>query len=109
MTMRYTSNQGAPYPDVDEPLNNVNDWIFAIAQFFEKRAGARYSTFTELSNKHGSPSAGDSAFITSTKQLWVFDGSAWQRVYPPRPTIHSGTANPSSSLGDVGDIYLKVT
>ena len=55
MSMRATQNQGAPYPDVDEPLNNVNDWLYDLAQFFETRAGARYNNSSDLSSKHPNP------------------------------------------------------
>ena len=109
MTMRSTSNQGAPYPDVNEPLNNVNDWIYALAQFFERRAGARYANMSALSSKLPSPNAGDSAWIVDTKVLLVFDGSTWVRVYPSSPQIFFGATDPSSGLGSVNDIYFKTS
>lgn len=109
MTMLSTPNQGAPYPDVNEPLNNVNDWLYALAQFFERRAGARYANMSELSSKLPTPAAGDSAWIIADKTLLVYDGAAWARVYPPTPQIFFGTTNPSSSLGSVNDIYFKTS
>jgi hypothetical protein len=107
MTMLSTSNQGVPYPDVNEPLNNVNDWLYAMAQYLETRGVARFATMAELSSKRPSPASGEVAWVFETHSVYVFDVNAWKRIYPPTPMVYSGTTTPSSSLGAVGDLYIK--
>jgi hypothetical protein len=109
MTTRNTANQAAPFPDVNEPMNNMNDWIYNLATFQEVRGVQRFSTQADLSTKRPSPVAGEFAWVTADLVLQVFDGTAWQRVYPPKPMVYSGTATPSSTLGAVGDLYIKTT
>lgn len=109
MSMRSTDNQAAPFPDVNEPLNNVNDWIYALATFMEVRGVQRFSSQADLSTKRPSPSEGECAWLQDSNVLQVFDGTAWKRVYPPSPMVYSGTTTPSSSLGAVGDLYIKTT
>lgn len=109
MTMRSTTNQGAPFPDVNEPINNVNDWIYALATFLEVRSVQRFTSQANLSTKRPSPSEGELAYLTDTNILQVFTGSTWQRVFPPSPMVYSGTTTPSSSLGSPGDLYIKTT
>lgn len=109
MSMRSTTNQGAPFPDVNEPFNNVNDWIYLLATFMEVRGVQRFTTTSQLSTKRPSPVAGEMAVITGDKTVLVYDGTAWQRVYPAKPQIFTGTATPASSLGSTGDLYIKTT
>lgn len=109
MSLRYTSNQAYPFPDVNEPLNNVNDWIYYLATFAEVRGVQRFATQAELSSKRTSPTAGEFAWVTADKTVQVYDGTGWKRVYPPSPMVYSGTTVPSSSLGSPGDIYMKTT
>jgi hypothetical protein len=109
MSTRNTANQAAPFPDVNEPLNNVNDWIYNLAIFQEVRGVQRFATQAELSSKRPTPSSGEFCWIVADKVLQVFDGTAWKRVYPPQPMVYSGTTTPASSLGAVGDLYIKTT
>lgn len=107
MTTRSTANQGAPFPDVNEPLNNMNDWIYALAVFLETRGVQRFSTQADLATKRPTPSDGEVCWITSEDAMYAYTGSAWKRVYPPSPMVYSGTAVPASTLGAVGDFYIK--
>ena len=107
MSLNYTSNQAYPYPDVDETLNNVNDWLYYLAVHTEERGVQRFATQAELASKRPTPTAGEFAWVTADSVLQVYDGSSWERVYPPQPAIYTGTATPSSSLGSPGDIYVK--
>ena len=109
MSMRYTTNQAYPFPDVNEPINNMNDWIYALAQYAELRGVQRFATSAELSTKRPTPTAGETAFLVDQKIIQVYDGTAWKRVYPPSPMVYSGTAAPPSSTGVVGDLYVKTT
>ena len=109
MTMRYTANQAWPFPDIDEPLNNMNDWHYLMAVYAELRSVQRFATAAELSTKRPTPVAGEVAWLTAEKVIQVYDGTAWKRVYPPSPMVYSGTGVPASSLGAVGDLYVKTT
>jgi hypothetical protein len=109
MSMRYTSNQLYPFPDVNEPINNMNDWIYLLATYAELRGIQRFASAAELSSKRPTPTAGETAFLVDQKIIQVFDGAAWKRVYPPSPMVYSGTGAPASSLGVVGDLYVKTT
>ena len=109
MAMSYTTNQGFPYPGTDEYFKDANDWLYQLAQAVEVQVVQRFSDQTDLSTKRPTPSAGEFAWITADEVLQVYDGSAWNRVYPPQPMIYSGTTAPSSSLGAPGDLYIKTT
>lgn len=113
MTMRATANQAAPFPDVNEPINNMNDWIYLLATFQEVRGIQRFATQAALTAARPTPAAGEVAWISgplpTDKVLQVFDGSAWKRVYPPQPMVYSGTGAPPSTTGVVGDIWIKTT
>ena len=109
MSMRYTANQAWPFPDVNEPINNMNDWIYALDIFAELRSVQRFANAAELSSKRPTPVAGEVAWLTTEKIIQVYDGTAWKRVYPPSPMVYSGTAAPVSTTGAVGDLYVKTT
>jgi len=113
MTTRYTANQAAPFPDVDEPINNVNDWIYLLATFQEVRGIQRFATQAALLAARPTPVAGEVAWINgplaSDQVLQVYNGSTWKRVYPPQPMVYSGTAAPASTTGAVGDLYIKTS
>jgi hypothetical protein len=109
MSMRATANQAWPFPDVNEPMNNMNDWLYLLSIFAELRSVQRFTTSADLSTKRPTPVAGEVAWITADKVIQVYDGTTWKRVYPPQPMVYSGTAAPASSLGTVGDLYVKTT
>lgn len=109
MSTRYTANQGAPFPDINEPLNNMNDWIYNLGVFLETRGVQRFTNQADLSTKRPSPTGGEFAWVTADVSLYVYDGSAWKRVFPPAPMVYSGTATPAGTLGQVGDLYIKTT
>lgn len=109
MTMLYTTNQAYPYPNVNETINNANDWLYLLAQYAEVRGVQRFTNQAELSSKRPSPVSGEVAWISDDDVLQVFDGTSWKRVYPPAPMVYTGTSSPASSLGAVGDLYVKST
>ena len=115
MSMRATATQGAPFPDVNEPLNNMNDWLYLLATFQEVRGIQRYATQAACSAARPTPTAGEVAFITADVNnnnqpiIQVYDGSAWKRVFPPSPMVYSGTGTPPNTTGAVGDIWIKTT
>ena len=85
MTMLYTTNQAYPYPNVNETLNNANDWIYLLAQYAELRGIQRFASQAELSTKRPTPTAGEMAYLADTDIVQLYDGAAWKRVYPPSP------------------------
>jgi hypothetical protein len=109
MSMRATSNQAWPFPDVNEPMNNMNDWIYALDTYAEVRSNQRFASQADLSTKRPTPGAGEMAYLIDQKIIQVYDGTTWKRVFPPSPMVYSGTAAPTSALGAVGDLYVKTT
>lgn len=109
MSMRATANQAWPFPDVNEPINNMNDWIYLLDIFAEVRSVQRFTNAADLATRRPTPTAGEVAWNTADKTISVYDGAAWQRVYPPKPLVLSGTAAPTSAQGSVGDLYVKTT
>ena len=61
------------WADVNEPLNNVNDWIYNLATFQEVRGVQRFSTQADLTAKRPTPVAGEFAWVTADKVLQVRD------------------------------------
>lgn len=108
MTMLSTTNQGAPFPQVNEPINNVNDWVEQLALFMEVRGVQRFADMATLSTKRPSPAGGEMAYITADKSVYVYDTISWKRVFPPSPMVYSGTTTPAAGLGAVGDLYIQV-
>src|SRR5512138_579887 len=104
MAMSATPNQAAPYPLASEYLKDVNDHLRYLAQWADGRVVMRFSTMTDLGTKVPSPVEGQLAWIQADNVLMVHDGTTWQRVYPYAPMTYSGTAAPSSGLGQTGDI-----
>ena len=109
MTMLYTLNQAYPYPAVDETINNMNDWVFLLAKYAEVRGVQRFLNQAELSTKRPTPSQGEFAFLQTEKTVQVYTSDGWKRVFPPAPQVLFGTAVPASSIGEVGDLYIKTT
>lgn len=107
MTTLNTSNQQLPYPDHNEFLKfgwqQIRDALLAA----EPKLVMKFTSATDLSTRVPSPTAGMLAYLADTGILQLYHGGAWKRVYPPAPTIYTGTTTPSSSLGSVGDVYVQ--
>ena len=102
----HQTGQGLPYPDHQELVNDVPDYIKFLAQALDKKIVGVYANPAALVAA-GSFSQGSVVWIQSTKTLQVHDGTQWVSIYPSTPRIHSGSAAPSSSLGSVGDLYIQ--
>lgn len=78
--MGTTPRTSTPYPDLTDPPNGPDQFLAALGHLEEygvprfSDAAARNSTIT-------SPAAGDLAYLTSTNQLTVYDGSTWLVAY----------------------------
>lgn len=107
MTMSSTANQGLPFPLADEKIADVNDHIRNLALAVEKQVVMKFADMATLGTKVPAPTAGMVAWITADKTLLVYDGTGWKRVYPYAPMTYTGSAAPTSALGQVGDIYIQ--
>lgn len=109
MTYSYTPKTALPFPQADEKIGDANHHIHVLATMLDDLVVMRFTTQAALAAAISAPVSGQTAWITTDKVLQIFDGTAWQRVYPPVPNIYSGTTNPTSVLGTVGDVYLQYT
>jgi hypothetical protein len=100
------TSQGLPYPDNNERLADVPDFIYALADALDDKILGVYASQAALSGA-GPFEAGRMAWVTADNTLQVYTGSTWVTVYPASPRIFSGTAVPSSSLGSNGDLYVR--
>lgn len=95
-----------PYPDNNEMVKDVPDFIRDLAQAVDKKILGVYANQAALSAA-GPFAAGRLAWITADSVLQIYTGSTWVRIYPSSPRIFSGSTTPSSSLGSPGDIYIQ--
>lgn len=102
-----TSNQQLPYPDSNEYIKfawqQIRDALLAV----EPKLVMKFSSASDLSTRVPSPTEGMLAYVSDVDVLQLYVSGAWKRVYPPAPTIYTGTTTPSGSLGSVGDIYVQ--
>lgn len=106
MTIQFTPLQGFRYPDMNEFLKDVPQFIQNLALDAEKRAVQIYTSANDRTAKLTSPVSGNLTWLQDQRALDVWDGSTWQRVYPFSPRITSGTAVPTGS-GSIGDIHIQ--
>lgn len=98
--------QGLPYPDDNERVQDVPEFIQDLAEALDKRIVTVYANQAVLAGA-GPFAAGHLAWITADQVLQVYNGSTWLRVYPSSPRIFTGSTVPSSALGSVGDVYIQ--
>lgn len=108
MTIQFSPIQGFRYPDANEFLKDVPQFIQNLALDVEKRVVMIFTSSADRAAKLTSPVSGQMTWRQDTDVLEVFDGSSYQQIYPPIPRITSGTAAPSGT-GSVGDIYVQYT
>jgi hypothetical protein len=107
MAILNTSNQQLPYPDNNEYLKWVWQYIRNLALAVEKISVMRFATSSDLTSRVPSPEEGMLAYLLDSNTLQVYTGSSWARVYPPSPAVYTGTTTPASSLGATGDLYIQ--
>lgn len=98
--------QGLPYPDNQERIAGVPGFIQALAEELDKKIVGVYANQNAL-QAAGPFQAGYMAYVVNANVLQIYSGSRWVRVSPPTPMIHSGTAPPTTTLGEVGDLYVR--
>lgn len=101
-----TQGSAIPQPLHTALVRDAYQQMRSMAQHIDRRLVTRYSTQQAL-NQVGNFQTGQVAWIVNDRVLQVYDGSGWRVIYPASPTVHSGTSSPGSSLGSVGDIYVR--
>jgi hypothetical protein len=99
--------QGLPYPDQNEKLNTVDEYIRNLAFALEKKLFMVFESAADRDAKIGTPAEGMVAYLKDVNAAHVRTDTAWKQIYPASPTIYTGTATPAASLGAVGDIYVQ--
>jgi len=99
--------QGLPYPDQNEKLNTVDEYIRNLAFALEKKLFMVFENASDRDTKIGTPTEGMVAYLKTENQAHVRVDATWKQIYPASPTIYTGTAAPAASLGAVGDIYVQ--
>lgn len=102
-----TPKQALPYPLASEKVADGNDHVRLLAQKLDDLVVMRFATQAALTTAVPAPVAGQTAWITADKVLQVYDGTGWQRVYPPTPNILTGSTIPTTLQGTAGDIYIQ--
>lgn len=105
--MATTANQALPYPtSTDDP--NVPQDLQALAEAVEKKLVMVFTGTSDRSTRLPAPTAGMVSVRTDVDIVEVYDGAAWQQVYPPKvPAVTNGTVVPSNSSGANGDVFFK--
>jgi len=106
MTIQFSPIQGFRYPDMNEYLKDVPQFIQNLAVDVEKRVVMIFTTASDRGTKLPTPVSGQVTWLQDQKALDVYDGAVYKRIYPPSPNITSGTAVPSGT-GAVGDLYVQ--
>lgn len=101
-----SANQGIPMPDDAEYLKDVPDFVRAMGLAIEKKLVMSFASSSDRATRVPSPVEGMVSWLRDLNRLYVYTGSTWAQVYPPTPTVTSGTAAPTGS-GAVGDIYIQ--
>lgn len=108
MTIQFTPVQGFRYPDDNELLQDVPQFIQNLALDVEKRVVGVYDDLADRALRVPSPTDGTMTWLKDTNKLEIFDGGSYRQIYPVTPNITSGTAAPSGT-GAIGDIYVQYT
>jgi hypothetical protein len=104
-----TPNAALPYPDDNEFLKDVPDFIRVLALALDKYRVPNFTSDSNRNTKITAPVAGQLAWVTDAApvaRLQVYNGSAWVRVYPPTTQVTSGSAVPTGTA-EAGSIYIQ--
>ena len=112
MAIQNTGIGKYPYPDNQEFLKYVWQYIRDLAQAVEKDTVQRYLSASDRSARCPSPLPGQMGYVVDQNIVCVYAKDAagawgWQQVWPNKPGVYSGTAAPAAGLGSVGDIYFQ--
>lgn len=102
-----TANQNLPYPlatDAPNPPSDIQNLALAV----EKKLVQVFTSTSDRSTRLPAPTAGMVSVRTDVDIVEVYDGAAWQQIYPPKvPAVTNGTTVPSNSSGANGDVFFK--
>lgn len=102
-----TPQQALPIPDeTDKP--DVPTHISNLALALEKKLVGTYVSTAARDTAITTPADGQFAYIQSTNKLYVYQDGAWTVFPPTQVSITSGTAVPTNSSGNDGDVFFKV-
>ena len=109
MGMLATPIMGLPYPDDNELLQDVPDFVRVLALALDKGKLPTFTTSAARDAAIPAPTSGSVAWIQDANpmaRLTVYDGAAWKRVYPAVTQVTSGTATPTGTA-EAGSIYVQ--
>jgi len=106
MSIQFSPIQGFRYPDMNEYLKDVPQFVQNLALDVEKRVVQIFASASDRGTKLPNPVSGNLTWLQDQKAMDVFDGSVYKRIYPFSPNITSGTSAPSGT-GAIGDIYIQ--
>jgi len=110
MGMLATPNLGLPYPDDNELLQDVPDFVRVLALALDKgKVVPTFASATARTTGIPAPVAGAICWMTDATpvpRLLVHDGSAWVRVYPPPVQVSTGSAVPTGTA-EAGSLYVQ--
>ena len=104
-----TPNMGLPYPDDNELLQDVPDFVRVLALALDKGKLPSFSTSAARDTAIPAPTAGSVAWVQDANpvpRLTVYNGTTWKRVYPAETVVTSGTATPTGAA-EAGSIYIQ--
>lgn len=115
-----TPRTAIPVPHhTDDPPGWLDHYMRRMAEKIETMVVGKYADATTrdaavsaasgLAGAYTGPDEGDLAYLLDTGTLTIYDGSAWQQVWPILVSNISGfTASTSDPTGGVdGDIHFK--
>src|SRR6478752_4768449 len=103
-----TPIMGLPYPDDNELLQDVPDFIRVLALALDKSKIPSFATSAARNTAIPAPTTGSIAWVHDNNpmpRLTTFDGTNWVRVYPPVTVVLSGNGAPTGSA-EAGSIYI---
>jgi len=109
MGMLATPIMGLPYPDDNELLQDVPDFVRVLALALDKGKLPTFTTSAARDAAIPAPTSGSLAWCQDNNpmpRLTVYNGSAWARVYPPVTVVTSGSAAPTGTA-EAGSIYVQ--
>lgn len=107
MAILNTPIQALPYPDENSLINAVDEYIRNVAFALEKKLLMVFASAADRDSKLTAPTEGMLAWLQDVDKLMLRTGTAWVQIYPPVPNFTFGTGAPSTTTGNVGDIYIQ--
>lgn len=102
-----TANQAIRIPQTTDDPDVVDDITKAVLDL-EKRVVMVFDNSSDRSSRVPTPTEGMLSYLKDTDLYYFYSGTAWTALVPSVPTFSSGTAVPSNSSGNNGDIFFKV-